>query len=260
MLKMLRMLSLAALAAGVIGFGVARADLITNGQFTDYTINNGYPAIGYMRPPGSSFQSTGHLNDWTNVTGNAWNILFVATTSPQPYGAYNPYASGNWQYLSASETANAPAGNILLIDTDRDYGSPLSQSVNVIQGHQYEVSFYDGAIGSGLTSRQWEQMFVTLGSDTKGGTFFDYVASGTFSGYMHDTVTFTAATTGTETLTFYGNGTPGAPPYMLLADLSMKDVTPTATPEPSSWAMMILGTLCMAYFVRRHRMAAIAIS
>lgn len=71
------------------------------------------------------------------------------------------------------------------------------------------------------------------------------LGSGT-SGWTRQTVTFVAKSS-TQMLTFMATGS-GAPPFALLADVSME-----AVPEPSTWAMMIVGFGLAGAAARRRR-------
>ena len=81
------------------------------------------------------------------------------------------------------------------------------------------------------------------------GTNAEKLAPNAFTGWMHETMIFTA-TNATETLSFLSNGTPGGePPVNLLADVSME-----AVPEPSSLALSALGVIGL-YLVHARRRA-----
>jgi hypothetical protein len=79
------------------------------------------------------------------------------------------------------------------------------------------------------------------------------VPSGGFSGWIDVTMDFTA-TAVDETLSFLPGGS-GNPPFVLLDSVSL-----TAVPEPSTWAMMLLGFggLGVVARLRRRRAAAAA--
>jgi hypothetical protein len=81
-------------------------------------------------------------------------------------------------------------------------------------------------------------------------------APGSFSGWMLETLDFTATQT-SETLSFLAVGAPAAnlPPFALLDDVSL-----TAVPEPSTWAMMLVGFCGLGYAAYRRRRTPIAIT
>jgi hypothetical protein len=79
---------------------------------------------------------------------------------------------------------------------------------------------------------------------------------GSFSGWLPVNLTFTANST-SELLSFLAVGTPSGnlPPFALLDGVSL-----TAVPEPSTWAMMLLGFGGLGYAAYRRRRTAAAIA
>ena len=72
-----------------------------------------------------------------------------------------------------------------------------------------------------------------------------------FSGWLHATFNY-KATSSQEILSFLSRGTPtGLPPIALLDGVSLYDTG--ATPEPATWAMMILGMAGIGAALRRRR-------
>jgi hypothetical protein len=76
-----------------------------------------------------------------------------------------------------------------------------------------------------------------------------------FSGWRQTTLDF-IATGSSETLSFLstGVGTAAEPPFSLLDGVSIKGV-----PEPSTWAMMVLGFGLLGYASFRRRRTAASI-
>jgi hypothetical protein len=84
---------------------------------------------------------------------------------------------------------------------------------------------------------------------------------------MSDTMTFVATGT-TQSLSFTDIGTcvtnptacgptvPGGPPFSLLDSVSLT----TGVPEPSTWAMMILGFVGLGYASLRSRRTPVSIA
>jgi hypothetical protein len=110
--------------------------------------------------------------------------------------------------------------------------------------HTYAVSFYWAAAQQagygclsnpsnpgGCTTEQWQ---VSLGSQTlTTGVATTGVNQGGFSGWISQTLVFTA-TSSSEVLSFLALGTPmGQPPFALLDGVSL-----TATPEPGTLMLM----------------------
>jgi hypothetical protein len=120
----------------------------------------------------------------------------------------------------------------------------ISQSISGLTvGQTYVLTFYWAAAQqqgfTGATTEWWQ---VSLGAQTQNtGTFS--LASGSFSGWMQQTMYFTA-TSGTETLSFLAGGTPsGEPPFSLLTDIDM-----TVVPDFSNWMVFTgFGAVCIAF-------------
>ncbi len=88
---------------------------------------------------------------------------------------------------------------------------------------------------TGVTTEKWQ---VSLGGNTQTTSTASNLSQG-FSGWMHQTLTFTASS-GSEALSFLSIGTPispSEPPFALLADVSFDQTTP----EPGAWSMMLGG-------------------
>ena len=69
-----------------------------------------------------------------------------------------------------------------------------------------------------------------------------------FSGWMQETMTFTATST-SETLSSLAIGTPsGQPPFALLDGVTLSDV-----PEPASWGLMVSGLVGLIGYMRWRR-------
>jgi len=120
---------------------------------------------------------------------------------------------------------------------------------------QYE--FVNGPAGdwSGATTNQFQ---VSLGGDVQDTSRVD-VASRGFTGWMTDTMTFTAASA-SEVLSFVSEGGGTAlPPVALLADVSLTGDVPGAVPEPATWAMMGMGFAGLGLMAYRRGRKALAI-
>jgi hypothetical protein len=164
--------------------------------------------------------------------------------------------------LNGLPSTSPAGGNYLAADSQSAFDVPLTQTVSGLQvGGTYDLSFYyaaaqfrffDGSLWNGPTDSFWQ---VSLGSQT-----FDTqdlsIASHGFSGWKLGGFTFTA-TSPTEVLSFLASSNVGSvnlPPVALLDGVSLS--TPSSTPEPSTWAMMLLGFAGLGYAGYRSRRVA----
>jgi PEP-CTERM motif len=178
------------------------------------------------------------------------------------YPVYGPFANP------------PPGGNFIQADGNPQYESAFNQVIHgLTAGTEYSLSFWQAAGQqqgfSGATTEQWKVFFgtgsfavhcntnpctvSTSGSITEDDTaIMDTPSQGTH-GWELETMDF-VATASTETLSFLawgdGGSTTNLPPTVFLAG-----VNSPALPEPSTWAMMGLGFLGLA-FVGRRRLVA----
>jgi len=224
---------------------VEASNAILNGDFESTSANSLGP---YPTAVEGQFANT-NLTAWT-ATGYG----FVFTPSGvDTTGSKNQWGSqltlwgpgkGSYNGLTASPTG----GNFLGLDGDYNKAS-VSQLVSGLTiGNKYEVSFYWAAAQqSGFDGDTTEHFDVTLGPETYSTSTFNLPNHG-FSGWMYETITFTASNT-SDILTFLAQGTPtGQPPFVLLDGVTM-DVA--AVPEPSAF---MLGAVALgAFSLRRNR-------
>jgi hypothetical protein len=224
------------LGAALLLFGAgAKADLITNGNFSSTT--NGGGQLGYN----------------TNVTGwttNGYNFVFTPGSADNggvtgQYGSLQLWGPGNG---SANGLGSSPAGgNYIGADGAYNVGA-ISQTINgLTAGAQYTVGFYWGGAQqygyNGITTEQW---LVSLGSQTLSTNILTDPSNG-FTGWQQTFLTFTA-TSSSEVLSFLAAGTPnGEPPFSLLDGVTM-----TQVPEPASMSLLGAGLAGLG-FVRRRR-------
>jgi hypothetical protein len=135
------------------------------------------------------------------------------------------------------------------------YPDSVNQDITGLTvGQTYVVSFeWAGGQQAGFTGTTTDFWAVSLGGGVPQDTATISVPSGGFSGWFDVTMDFTA-TAVDETLSFLPGGS-GNPPFVLLDSVSL-----TAVPEPSTWAMMLLGFggLGVVARLRRRRAAAAA--
>jgi hypothetical protein len=156
-------------------------------------------------------------------------------------------------------TASSPAGgNFWANDSDPVNAGQLTQTISGLTvGRTYDLTFYwaaaqyeccGGSIYNGASSNSWS---ASLGAETQ-STPVVSIASHGFSGWMGASFDYTATST-SEVLSFMATGTSSVPPVALLDGVSLVMV-----PEPSTWALMVLGFggLGFAAYRRTKRSAA----
>lgn len=228
--------------AGLVGFGSAQAstnNLVVNGDFEQTT--NGLGQFNYRT------QATG----WTS---NGYNFLFnsatMDTTGTQgSYGAVELWGPNNGS--NNGLTGSPTGGNFVAADGAFEV-SPITQTITgLVVGQSYQLDFDWAAAQqynfSGPTTSQWT---ASLGSQSFSTAVYNLPNHG-FSGWMHQTYTYTATST-SAVLSFLATGTPsGLPPFALLDGVSLTAVS--AVPEPSVSVMMLAGFAALGAVARRRR-------
>ena len=134
---------------------------------------------------------------------------------------------------------------------------PIQQTITgLVAGHTYAVSFdWAAAQQFGFNLPTASGWMVSLGSGPSQSTGNLAIGNHGFSGWQQSTFDFIADGT-SDTLSFLSTGVGGAPlpPFALLDGVSIKGV-----PEPSTWAMMILGFSLLGYAGFRRRRTATSI-
>jgi hypothetical protein len=288
--------SLAALAIA-LGFGAGAhakiIDFVQNGTFQESVgysnstlFDSTFNKTGY------------HSNAVTGWSSTGYNFVFLPLTKSSPYGGADQgsgyknlaYGSSNdpdlylWGYGSGSKQVSngfkAPPGGGNFIASDDEYlAGPISQTISGLEvGQKYTLTFEEAftqqAGYTGGTLQNWEVCFLGTceyadngNPSTKNSPVS--VSSKGFVGWKMITMVFTATTNdlsslqgnmGKGTLTFqsYGKdvtGTSNLPPFALLADVSLDG---EGTPEPATWALMILGIAGVGGMVRRRRSMAVS--
>ena len=140
------------------------------------------------------------------------------------------------------------------------FSGPLTPITGLTVGDTYQLSFYwAGAELSNRTGYQTIQLTGSFGGDSFDTPVYANTnptgTPGSFSGWTLETFDFTATAT-SETLSFLAVGSPAnnLPPFALLDGVSL-----TAVPEPSTWAMMLVGFSGLGYAAYRRRRTPIAI-
>lgn len=204
------------------------ANLITNGGFEN---QSDAPAT-----PTGSYTSNSPTN-WTTDSG--WNSSL-----------YNQVVGATYVYPHSGSYAVRFFGS-------SPYGSPatLSQMFTDVIGGSYTVAFftynnnYAGVTGSRpqnyLTAAAGGQS-ISVPDNVRGG----FVSAGCYDCWVQETFSFIG--TGSDTLSIAANTDKG---YWYLDDVSVTGgaISVAAVPEPSTWAMMLVGFGGIGFSMRRRR-------
>ena len=238
---------LIAAAAFIAASTAAQAtNLVVNGSFE--TLTNGPGQLGYNTDAAGWTVSSGYqfvyASGTADTTGDTGQYGFIGLWGPNNGGAPS----------NALPASSPDGGNFLAADGAYEV-QPLTQTINgLVAGDKYNVSFYwGGAQQSGYYSDTTEEFDVSLGGETHHTATVSNIAQG-FTGWQHQTFTYTATGT-SEVLSFLAHGTPGGqPPFSVLDGVSLN-----AVPEPATWAMMLVGVAGMGAIARRRRSVALAV-
>jgi hypothetical protein len=242
------------LAAGVLLLSsiAAHADpvnLIQNGSFeqTTATTANG---------TGTEI-SNSNLTGWnissclSNCGANTnYTFTFLAPTNIGTNGVYNANQGGTINFWS-TPGASPVGGNAVTADAATEVGL-LYQTVSGLKiGDTYTLSFYQASMQATnqaqAFSAAWE---VGFGDSAPQYSTAMNNPGGTSTGWMQDTMTFTADAA-QEALGFFALTSGGdEPPFLLLDGVSLTDTT--AVPEPATYGLFIVGLAGMLY-ARRKR-------
>ena len=272
----------AAAIAAVVSMPALAGNLVTNGGFED---NFGAGQFDQALPGSAGGQNGGA----PGTTADGWTVIGTNSSFPDGYAFIfnnaNSFTTTNSSVGSFSQYA-APVGlwgNSADASREGDYfygvdstfhPSALTQEISgLVAGHTYTLSFdYAAAQQFQYDGNTVDQWVVTLGGQTIATTTID-LPNHAFSGWLTDTVTFTYEGEG-GLLSFVNNGmggcnasfkscapidpaASGGPPFSLLDGVSLTG----SAPEPSTWAMMILGFAGLAYAgLRNRRRAAISVA
>jgi hypothetical protein len=252
--------SVAALAAGLaLASSASAAAFVQNGSFET---NGGNGQVLYSTT----------LAGW-NV--QPLNASYVFVFNPQAgttsgTSADNAGAPGEYDHApganlklwgpgdgSANGLGDSPDGGAF-IAADPDYqNSAITQTINgLVAGKSYKVEFYfAGAQQFGYDGATTEGWQVRLGGGPAQNTATLANVSHGFTGWNKATMNF-VADGASDTLSFLAIGGPSStlPPFALLDGVSM------SVPEPTTWALMIMGFGGVGAMVRskRRRVAATA--
>jgi len=264
-LRKLGFVSLVALSLSVFTFSAQAANLVVNGDFSLYTggsafqsnsagtnasqLNDsgtgGYTKLtGWTTGPGSSGLLSFLMNPLTDDTTGSRDIRF--NNNFTLWGPGNGSSNG----LTASPTG----GYYVAMDSAPTYsGSGISQTLTGLTvGHVYTIGFdWAAAQQSGFNGATTEFFKVSFAGSSQSTATFNNANHG-FSGWMHQTFSFTANSS-SSTLNFLSQGGPdGLPPMSLLDNVTAYDAS---VPEPLSFLGMGLAAGYGAFYKRKQAKA-----
>ncbi len=234
----------AAVAVCALGGGANATNLVVNGGFETTTAGPGQ--LGY------NTDATG----WT-VAGGGYTFLFASGTadttgSTGQYGGLTLWGPNNGS--ANGLPASSPDGGNFVAEDGAFQVVPIQQTVNgLVAGDKYTVRFWwGGAQQNGFTGPTTEQFVVNLGDQSQSTVVLDNLNHG-FTGWKHESMTFTASSS-SEVLSFLAVGTPaGVPPFSVLDGVSLF----AGVPEPADWALMLIGVAGLGGVARLRRRQAI---
>ncbi len=247
----------------------ASANLIQNADFSSITYSGTLPLTTVYGLFGNETGSTLKLTDWTT---SGYNFVYAPGTadagknttganagSPnEAPGQYNTTAGYGDTYMYGPNNGSANglpatyatgAGNFLAMDGAFETGAVSQTIVGLTVGQVYVLKFYwAGAQQQSFSGTTSEAITVSLGSKSFTTTPVTPASEG-FSGWMQDTLEYTA-TNSSETLSFLAVGTPtGEPPFTLLGGVDLEII-----PDFSNWMVFTgFGTACVVFEGMRRR-------
>jgi len=231
---------LAALSASVVN----ATPMITNGNF-ELTTNGTNKQLSSTVTKDADRTT---LVGWTSSNGNDGGYNFVLNGS-----IANTKESAIWLQSRDNGFTTSPVGGNVFASDAMYHPGTLSQTVKGLSvGGFYTLTFnYALAQQVGFTGANQDNYWqVGFGKSTQKTSFLS-IPDGGFSGWKTASMTF-AATSVSEALSFLAKGTsPGAPPFLLLDNVSMTN----AVPEPATWTMMLAGLGLIGLLARRRRAA-----
>jgi hypothetical protein len=254
--------------APLLSTGAQAANLVQNGGFETNTLPAPLPTLTPANASGAEIDSnwnyTGDLTGWSTTGTSTYNILFFGNVAnAKSIDADTRFTVSEPQHLNSNFDSLSPnGGNFVGLDGDPVANGPLEQTITgLTSGVTYKLSFYwAGTELSNRTGFGTVGLTGSFGSDAFATTPYPNAngagTPGSFSGWMLENFTFTANST-SELLSFLAVGTPSGnlPPFALLDGVSL-----TAVPEPSTWAMMLVGFGGLGYAAFRRRRTAMSVA
>lgn len=211
---------------------LAPVNLVINGDF-ELTTN------GTDKQLGANTQWREYKTDAEDWDSNGYNFLY-SPGSADTEGAANQYNGFDdklklWSDknggVNAMPDTSPTGGNFLALDGGHLVDPVVQLISGLTMGEDYDVSFWWAAAQQeGYYGPTTEQLQVSLGGQSFTTEVYELPDRG-FSGWMHQTFTFTADSI-SPVLSFLAIGTPaGLPPFTLLDGVTMQA---TVVPELST--------------------------
>jgi hypothetical protein len=175
-----------------------------------------------------------------NFEGGISSTTPGGSTVPVGWTANQSWGETGFNGVVPGQGVNGSAA-LSIGNDDNQFPQPatLSQTFADTAGTVYQVDFFWKAGGSGDPNA-----FLTL---AVGGSSVTLLEGATQTSFAEDSFTFTG--TGSDTLSISGQTTPSE---WFVDDVSLSAVT-SAVPEPSIWAMMILGFMGVGFMAYRRK-------
>jgi len=185
-------------------------------------------------------------------------VTFANLTSGQSFSAWNVTGSGSGPYGAAGVDLiggywAAPTLGGGSVDLDGLAPGGITQSITNLAAGSYALSFYlSGNPDGGPSTKTVE---VTIGGVV---VPFSYTVTGANSrtnmNYELNTVNFTLNSPTTIPLSFRSLDGEGSPYGGVIGDVSISQIS--AIPEPTTWAMMIIGFCGLGMMAYRRKSKA----
>jgi hypothetical protein len=179
-------------------------------------------------------------------------FTFLAPTNVGTNGVYNANQGGTINFWS-TPGASPVGGNAVTADAATETALLYQVVSGLKAGDSYTLSFYQATMQATNQAEpftaSWE---VGFGDSPAQYSTTMSNPGGTSTGWMEDTLTFTADAA-QEALGFFATGSGGdEPPFLLLDGVSLTDST--AVPEPATIGLAMAG-LAGVFFARRKRLS-----
>ncbi len=208
--------------------------------------NGSAPGLGFIFTSGNG-DNPAQSSSGVFVYGPQSGTVSYATSTGTYTGPDNNGLTAN---SGATTTGGTSGGNYLALDADPVVSGALSQTINGLTvGYGYVLQFYwaTAELSNQTLTQTTEYVQATLGGQTQSTQTLTTAAAG-FDPWRQATMYFTATST-SEVLSLLAVGAPsGDPPAVLLDAVSL-----VYTPEPSTWAIMLVGVGGLAGFTAIRR-------